>query len=94
MGAQLLQSHWPMAFSIKACQAQRDCAQMEGELLAVFFGMEQSYQFMFWHGMDKRPDQSPSESIMQNSQSDRNYVSESSVLQGKDKVLRREIMVN
>ena len=67
---------------------------MEGELLAVFFGMEQSYQFTSWHGMDMRPDQTPSESIMRSSQSDGNYVSESSVLQGKDKVLRREIMVN
>lgn len=62
MGAQLLQSHWAMAFSFKACQAQRDCAQLEEELLAVFFRTEQLFQFTFWHGMDIRPEQSPSES--------------------------------
>lgn len=84
-----------MAFSIKACQAHRGCAQMEGELLAVFFGMEQLYQFTFWNGMDMRLDQNLSEITMQSSVSDGNYVSEFSVLLlGKDKVLRREIVVN
>jgi len=83
-----------MAFSIKACQAQRDCAQMEEKLLAVVFGMEQSYQFTFWHWLDMRPDQRTSAIIIQSPQSSGNYTSESSVLRGKDKVLRREIMVN
>lgn len=84
MGAQLLQSHWPMAFSIKVCQAQRDCAQMEEELLAVLLRMELSYQFTFCHRMDVSANHNPPGSTMEERQlsfqTDLNYVSEPLVL--------------
>lgn len=60
----------------------------------MFFGMEQSYQFTFWNGMDMGLEQNPSEIIMPSSVSDGNYVSEFSILLGKNKGLRREIVVN